>query len=127
MSATDEIPAPVGETCESDAHPARPPFQAPAAGVMEIAAAMMRAAGDPARLGLLLRLADGERCVSELAEAEGDKVATVSARLQLLHGARLVTRRRQAKHVYYALADDHVVCFLKDLLDHAAEEQPHPA
>ena len=79
-------------------------------------------------LRLLLRLSGGERCVTELAEAEGEKLATVSARLKLLHGARLVTRRREAKHIHYSLADGHVVRLLKDVLDHAAEHvAPVPA
>jgi ArsR family transcriptional regulator len=116
MSQPPDDPA-----CGHGAHPARPPFAPPAAGTLESAAAMLRAAGDAGRLRLLLRLADEERCVTELAEAEGDKLATVSARLKLLHAARLVTRRREAKHVYYALADGHVAHLLRDILDHAAE------
>ena len=83
---------------------------------------MLSAAGDPARLRLLLRLAEGERCVGELAEAEGVKLATISARLKLLHTARLVSRRREAKHVRYALADDHVLRLVRNILEHAAED-----
>lgn len=83
---------------------------------------MLRAAGDTERLRILLLLADGERCVSELAEDVDEKVATVSARLKLLHSARLVKRRREAKHIYYALADHHVVGLLRDILEHAAED-----
>jgi ArsR family transcriptional regulator len=107
--------------CGKATHPPRPPFEAPPASTLDNAAAMLRAAGDASRLRLLLRLADGERCVTELAEAEGDKLATVSARLKLLHAARLVTRRREAKHVHYTLADEHVARLLRDILDHAAE------
>ncbi len=94
----------------------------PSEETLGIAAAMLNAAGDPARLKLLLRLAHGRHCVSELAEAEGDKLATISARLKLLHAARLVSRQREAKHVYYSLADDHITCFVRDILDHAAED-----
>ena len=108
--------------CVEGAHPERPPFAAPSDGILESAATMLSAAGDPARLRLLLRLAEGERCVTELAEAEGEKLATISARLKLLHTARLVTRRREAKHVHYALADHHVLRLVRDVLDHAAEE-----
>ena len=115
--AVDKAP-----TCVEGAHPDRTPFAAPADGTLESAAAMLSAAGDPARLRLLLRLAEGERCVGELAEAEGEKLATVSARLKLLHTARLVTRRREAKHVHYALADHHVLRLVRDVLDHAAED-----
>ncbi|MEM9782663.1 MAG: helix-turn-helix domain-containing protein [Pseudomonadota bacterium] len=111
--------------CEQGAHPKRPAFDAPPAALLQSAASMLRAAGDVARLRLLLRLAEGERCVSELAEGEGEKLATISARLKLLHTARLVTRRREAKHVHYALADDHVARLVRDILDHAAEDVAH--
>ncbi len=110
------------EACNDEIHPPRPTFAAPPEDVLENAALMLSAAGDPARLRLLLRLADGERCVTELAEAEGEKLATVSARLKLLHGARLVTRRREAKHVHYSLTDGHIVSLVRDILEHAAED-----
>jgi ArsR family transcriptional regulator len=100
---------------------ARATFAPPAAATLDLAAAMLRAAGDAGRLRLLLRLSDGERCVTELADDEGDKLGTVSARLKQLHAARLVTRRREAKHVFYALADGHVARLLRDILEHAAE------
>ncbi len=35
-------------------------------------------------------------------------------------------RRRVAKHVYYALADTHILDFLRNALDHAAEGPPAP-
>ena len=114
---------PVAEETLSCSHDDAPvTVQLPTAATLETAAAMLSAAGDEARLKLLVRLADGRRCVSELAEAEGDKLATVSARLKLLHTARLVTRTREAKHVYYALADDHVANLVRDILDHASED-----
>ena len=116
MSQPSDDPA-----CAQAAHPVREPFAAPSVETLENAAAMLRAAGDAGRLRLLLRLVAGERCVTELAEAEGDKLATVSARLQQLHAARLVTRRREARHIHYALADGHVARLVRDILDHAAE------
>ncbi|MBV8736160.1 MAG: helix-turn-helix transcriptional regulator [Alphaproteobacteria bacterium] len=82
---------------------------------------MFRAIGDPERLRLLLRLATGEACVSEIAKEEDEKITTVSARLRTLHAARLVKRRREAKHVFYALADDHVLRLIHNAIDHAAE------
>lgn len=111
-------------SCVDVGHPSRTAFTPPAAETLEKAAAMLRAAGDPARLRLLLRLAEGERCVSELVAAEGAKLATVSARLQHLHAARLVVRRRDARHIHYALADGHVARLLREIVDHAAEERP---
>src|SRR5438105_3776544 len=90
-------------------HPARCFSELPEYHRFEDASAMFRALGDPSRLRLLTRLADGEVCVSELAQLEDDKLSTVSARLQTLHAVRLVKRRREAKHIFYALADEHVL------------------
>jgi DNA-binding transcriptional ArsR family regulator len=58
---------------------------------------------DRSRLRLLARLGESEVCVSELAKLEHEKLSTVSARLQMLHSVRLVKRRREAKHIFYAL------------------------
>jgi DNA-binding transcriptional ArsR family regulator len=66
----------------------------------ERAARFFRAAGDIARLKLLTRLADGEWCVTELAQAAGVALPTVSQQLRLLRTEGLVKRRRVAKHVY---------------------------
>ncbi|MGJ7530646.1 ArsR/SmtB family transcription factor [Variovorax sp. GB1P17] len=88
---------------------------------LEIAAQMCHALSDPPRLRLLLLLAQGEMCVSKLVEHEQAKLSSISARLQALHAARLVTRRREAKHVFYALADEHVHDLLSNILGHAAE------
>jgi ArsR family transcriptional regulator, lead/cadmium/zinc/bismuth-responsive transcriptional repressor len=102
-------------------HPPRTRVRLPSRGQLETAAAMFRAIGDPERLQLLVRLAGGEACVSELAEEEGEKITTVSARLKALHAARLVKRRREAKHVFYTLADEHVLPLVHNAIDHAAE------
>jgi len=88
---------------------------------LEQAATMCQAMADPSRLRLLLWLQQGERCVSELVELEQAKLSSISARLQLLYSARLVTRRREAKHVFYRLADAHVRNLLGNILHHAAE------
>jgi len=84
---------------------------------------MFRALGDPARLRLLTRLAHSEICVTELAELENEQMTTVSARLRALFSARLVKRRREAKHIYYSLADDHVLQMVHGAIEHAAERE----
>lgn len=88
---------------------------------LDLAAQMCQAMSDPARLRLLLWLSQREVCVSELVELEGAKLSSISARLQQLHAARLVNRRRQAKHIFYSLADEHVRDLLLNVLNHAAE------
>jgi len=92
-----------------------------AAEQLEPAATLFRALGDPERLRLLVALRHGERCVGELVAAT-DKWSTVSARLQLLYKARLLLRRREAKHIYYRLADKHVDQLVDNALAHAAEQ-----
>jgi ArsR family transcriptional regulator, lead/cadmium/zinc/bismuth-responsive transcriptional repressor len=104
-------------------HPARPPAPLPSRAQIEVAAEMFRALGDTERLRLLLRLAQSEACVSELAEDEGEKITTVSARLKTLSTVRLVRRRREAKHVFYALADEHVLPLVRNAIDHASESR----
>lgn len=88
---------------------------------MERAAALGAALGDTARLRLLEILLDDRHCVSELAEETGASMSAVSQRLKILASAHLVRRTREGKHVYYALADDHVRHILNQVFDHAAE------
>jgi ArsR family transcriptional regulator len=39
----------------------------------------------------------------------------------VLHAERIVKRRREGKHIYYSLADDHVRELIRAALDHAGE------
>lgn len=89
---------------------------------LEDAAGMFKALSDPARLQTLIILAAGERNVGELAEMEGDRMGTVSARLQVLLQARLVSRRREGKAVIYAIADAHVLSLVENAVEHALEQ-----
>jgi ArsR family transcriptional regulator, lead/cadmium/zinc/bismuth-responsive transcriptional repressor len=86
------------------------------------AASLFRVAGDVARLKLLDRLADGEWCVTELAEAAGVGLSTVSQQLRVLRSERIVERRRSGKHTFYSLADRHVIDVITNVLEHASEE-----
>ena len=104
-------------------HPAGSWPKLPDALELEHASAMFRALGDPARLRLLARLASGEVCVTELAELEDEKLTTVSARLQTLLAVRLVKRRREAKHIFYALSDAHVLRLVQNAMAHTTERQ----
>ena len=94
------------------------------------AAALFRAAGDEPRLRLIEQLGRGEQCVTELAEAVGTKLSTLSQQLKLLRGERIVKHRRDGKHIFYSLADDHVRELVRAALEHASEPEhvhaPHP-
>ena len=89
--------------------------------IVEHAATLFRTVGEPARLRLLEQLSWGEYCVSELAAGAGDQLSTISERLRVLRAAGLVRRRRQGRHIYYSLADRHVVELIRSALDHASE------
>jgi ArsR family transcriptional regulator len=62
--------------------------------------------------------------VTELAHAAHVPLPTVSQQLRLLRAEGLVTRRRVAKHVYYALADGHIRSLIASALEHAVEDGP---
>jgi ArsR family transcriptional regulator len=86
------------------------------------AAAMFRAVGDVHRLHLVELLGAGERCVSELAESSGTKMSTLSQQLRVLRQERIVKQRREGKHVYYTVADEHIRELVLTALRHADEE-----
>jgi ArsR family transcriptional regulator len=70
---------------------------------------------------------NGECCVTEIVVATGEKFSTVSQRLRLLRTEGLVLRRRAGTHLYYALADRHVVDLIQNALAHASElNRSHP-
>lgn len=112
-----------GADCAPETHAARTERAAAVSDeAFERAAGLFRAVGDIARLKLLERLADGEWCVTELAEAAGTGLSTVSQQLRLLRAERIVRRRREGKHIYYSLADRHMSELVRSALEHAAEQ-----
>jgi rhodanese-related sulfurtransferase/DNA-binding transcriptional ArsR family regulator len=78
-------------------------------------AAVAKAMGHEHRLELLELVAQGERTVERLAECTGLSVANVSQHLQHLRRAGLVVSRRQAKFVFYGLADETILKLLASL------------
>ena len=88
---------------------------------LERAARLFRAIGEPARLRLLSRLAQGEMCVTELAACEGESLSTISQRLRVLRSENIIVRRRRGKHINYGLADQHVMDLVFNALAHATE------
>jgi ArsR family transcriptional regulator len=83
--------------------------------------------GDGSRLRILDLLKKRELCVTEIVSMVGEKFTTVSQRLKLLHNEGLVVRRREGNHIYYALADRHVVDLILNALAHAKELDADPA
>ena len=72
---------------------------------MDKLVAMLRAAGDPTRLRLLLLLREAELAVSELIEIVGQSQPRVSRHLKLLGEAGLLERFKEGSWVFYRAAD----------------------
>jgi ubiquinone/menaquinone biosynthesis C-methylase UbiE/DNA-binding transcriptional ArsR family regulator len=72
---------------------------------MEKLVVMLRAAGDPTRLRLLLLLRQAELTVSELTEIVGQSQPRVSRHLKLLCDAGLLERFKEGSWVFYRAAD----------------------
>src|SRR4249920_3434354 len=96
--------------------------------LMEKLVAMLRAAGDPTRLRLLLLLKEAELTVSELTEIVGQSQPRVSRHLKLLSEAGLIDRFKEGSWVFYRLAEKggaadlgQAICALTDEASHAVD------
>lgn len=76
---------------------------------------------DTNRLRILSLLTDREMCVGDLAIALEMNESAVSHQLRTLRAIRLVSFRKQGRHVFYRLQDHHVVTFYKAILEHLDE------
>lgn len=79
-----------------------------------------KALGNGKRLELIDLLAQSERSVEHLAAASGMGLTTVSAHLQTLKQAGLVTTRREGQKIHYSLAGDDVLALYRLARDTAA-------
>lgn len=84
-------------------------------GQAEVAADKLRKFAQPQRLMILSLLLEGEKSVTEIDVAAGIGQPALSQQLAELRKAELVTTRRQAKQVYYSLADESVVLCVRSI------------
>lgn len=84
----------------------------------EQAAALLKSLAHPARLRVLCRLVDGEASAGELQAQSGLSMSALSQHLAVLRGAGLVSTRREAQSIFYALADSPALGVMQAL--HAA-------
>lgn len=90
-------------------------------GELVLLAELFHQMADTTRLELLTSLIRGEKCVCDLADATSVSVSAVSHQLRSLRTARLVRSRREGRHVYYSLDDDHVASLIETGMDHVRE------
>ncbi len=85
----------------------------PAPGPALVARARyFRVLGDPTRLRMLEALLEGERTVAEIVSIIGAPRSRISNHLACLKWCRLLTARRQGRHVVYHVADTRVANLL---------------
>ena len=77
-----------------------------------------KALADPTRVRILLAVIAEERCVHDLCEELELEQSTVSHQLRVLRDRQLVRNRREGRHVFYGLDDDHVRDLLERTLRH---------
>ena len=87
-----------------------------------ILAETFRLMGDPSRLRTLLYCLQSPRSVGDIAKSLNLSQTLVSHHLRLLRGARLVRSERQAKQIFYEVADAHVSTMLIDMASQIDED-----
>jgi DNA-binding transcriptional ArsR family regulator len=71
-------------------------------------AEVFKALSDPTRLRIISLLLEHEVCVHSLETALGMTQSAISHQLRLLRQLNLVRYRKEGRHVFYALDDEHV-------------------
>ena len=79
---------------------------------------LFKALADTTRVRIISALLYGEACVGDLSDSLGMSMSAISHQLRTLRQMRLVRTRRQGKHVFYALDDEHVVELFQRSLEH---------
>src|SRR5260370_27550018 len=79
--------------------------------------------GDPTRVRILDALARDEVAVCDLADVLGLTQSAVSHQLRLLRSMRLVRSRRDGRHIFYTVDDDHIGKLFKQGLEHVQERR----
>ena len=74
--------------------------------------------GELSRIKILSILYHKELCVCELVEILAMNQSAVSHQLRVLRAAKIVKARKEGKHIFYSLDDDHVRELLRDGLEH---------
>ncbi len=81
----------------------------------DAAADKLKVFAQPQRLMILSCLLRGERHVSEIADTTGIGQPALSQQLAELRRAKLVRTRKEAKQVWYGLADDNVALCVRNM------------
>ncbi len=78
--------------------------------------------GDYTRIRLLCALERSEMCLCDLSVLLDMTKSALSHQLKTLREARLVKARKNGKHVFYSLDDEHIKLILDMALEHVCED-----
>jgi DNA-binding transcriptional ArsR family regulator len=81
-------------------------------------AELFKALADPSRVRIISALTNTELCVHDLATALDMSQSAVSHQLRSLREMRLVRFRKEGRHVYYQLDDEHIRDLFRRGLEH---------
>jgi ArsR family transcriptional regulator, virulence genes transcriptional regulator len=81
------------------------------------ASCLLKVLASESRLLILCQLIDGEKSVNQLEELVGMRQSALSQHLAILRRERLVSTRRKAQFIYYALASDEAKTIMATLYD----------
>ena len=84
-------------------------------------AEIFAALGDPTRLRILSAMMDREQNVGTLSEAASISESAASHQLRLLRALHIVRARKDGRHVYYSLDDEHI----RDLISRGMAHVQH--
>ena len=87
----------------------------------EPAGELLKVLSAPARLAIVVALAEGPRLVNQLVGQLDMSQPLVSQHLRVLRSARLVDVQRQGREAVYSLTDHHVAHIVADAVHHSKE------
>lgn len=87
---------------------------------------LLKALANPHRLRILCELHKGERSVSALQDKVGLSQSALSQHLAKLREAEIVTTRREAQTIHYAVGDARVAALLATLYEQFCAAEPAP-
>ncbi len=106
--------APARDGASGPAAPIAPPLARQLAGVF-------KSLSDPTRLRIISLLYEKEVCVTDLAAALKMEQSTISHQLRDMRQAGWVQYRRDGRHVFYTLDDEHVRDLYHQALAHVRQ------
>ena len=74
---------------------------------------------DPTRIRVIGLLAESELCVGDLCLVLKMTQPAISHHLRILRNLKIVAARKAGRHVFYTLADQHILDIFNQSLDHA--------